>query len=295
MAADVLFVLHPRVDRQVPALQEAIQQLQSRGKSVEVLQRSLEAPPKGVADGSHELSEDHVSGAQLVVTFGGDGTFLYAARTAILHEVPILGINLGRLGFLAWIDLAQSAAAVGAWADGETEIETRATIMVEREGGQHLAINEAALLKDPAANVIQIEVALDGSLAGRFHADGAVVATPTGSTAYAASAGGPILDPRVDAMVVVPLNPHTLATRALLLPSHHPVELRVDETTRLLLDGAAVVDIAPDSSVICSLDGPLMKVVRPPGAADFYEQLREKMGWGEPLVREGRSWLGGGT
>jgi NAD+ kinase len=191
MAADVLFVLHPRVDRQAPALQEAIQQLESRGKSVEVLQRSVEAPPKGVSDGAHGLADEYVSGAQLVVTFGGDGTFLYAARTAILHEVPILGINLGRLGFLAWIDLAQSAAAVGAWADGETEIETRATIVVEREGGQHIAINEAALLKDPAANVIQIEVALDGNLAGRRAGGGAAEPAYAGDTGAGAAISSP--------------------------------------------------------------------------------------------------------
>jgi NAD+ kinase len=291
---DVLFVLHSRVDPKAAHLEAAVRSLQERGRSVEVLQRQDPTDQPGHFDDGWALDDGHLEGCQLVVTFGGDGTFLHAARTAILREVPLLGVNLGRLGFLAWTDLSDAAEALSAWADGETEIETRATIVVERDGDKHIAINEAALLKDPAANVIQIELTLDSTLAGRFHADGAVVATPTGSTAYAASAGGPILDPRVDAVVVVPLNPHTLATRALVLPSHHPVHLSVDENTRLLLDGAVTLDVPAHGGVVCSLDGPMLRVVRPPGTADFYQQLREKMGWGEPLVREARGPRGEG-
>jgi NAD+ kinase len=161
-------------------------------------------------------------------------------------------------------------------------------MVVHYGDGSYLAINEAALLKDPAANVIQLEVSVDGVEAGMFHADGCVVATPTGSTAYAASAGGPILDPRAEAMVLVPLNPHTLATRALVVPPGQKIELRVDEETRLLLDGAVIIAVSTNAVLTCGLDGPLLKVVRTPGTEDFYSQLREKMGWGEPLVREGR-------
>jgi NAD+ kinase len=293
MSADVLFVLHPRIDPQSPHIQGAVEALMSRGKSVEVFHRGDAPGQAGRFEGNWRLSDEHVEGCQLIVTFGGDGTFLHAARTAISHETPVLGVNLGRLGFLAWVELADAPHALAAWADGETEVETRATLLVESDGDQFVAINEAALLKEPTANVIQVDVSLDGTLAGRFHADGAVVATPTGSTAYAASAGGPILDPRVDAMVVVPLNPHTLATRALVLPARHPVQLRVDERTRLLLDGSTDLVVEAHAAISCTLDGPLLKVVRSPGTFDFYWQLREKMGWGEPLVRDGTRVKGG--
>lgn len=293
MSTDVLFVLHPRIDPQSPPIQGAIQALESRGKSVEVFHRGDEPGQPGRFEGGWRLSDEQVEGCRLIVTFGGDGTFLHAARTAIAHDTPMLGVNLGRLGFLAWVELADAPSALAAWADGQTEIETRATLLVERDGDQLVAINEAALLKEATANVIQVDLTLDGALAGRFHADGAVVATPTGSTAYAASAGGPILDPRVDALVVVPLNPHTLATRALVLPARHPVELRVDERTRLMLDGSTDLVVEAHAAITCTLDGPLLKVVRPPGTFDFYQQLREKMGWGEPLVREGRRMKGG--
>jgi NAD+ kinase len=229
-----------------------------------------------------------VAGKKLIVSFGGDGTFLHAARTAVLHAIPVMGVNLGRLGFLAWINLETAEVACTAWAEGRTELEPRATMTVDCDGERYIAINEAALLKDPAANVIQLEVAVDGVEAGLFHSDGGVVATPTGSTAYAASAGGPILDPRASALVFAPLNPHTLATRALVLPAQTTVELRVDEATRLLLDGAVNLPVSTNATLTCSLDGPMLQVVRAPGTADFYSQLREKMRWGEPLVREGR-------
>jgi NAD+ kinase len=262
--------------------------LEEKGIPVRVFQRHAPDYHPGRFDGGWELPDAEVEDVRLVVTFGGDGTFLHAARTALRHQLPLLGVNLGRLGFLAWVTLEESPGALRDWAEGRTTIETRATLNVELNGERNIAINEAALLKDPAANVIQLEVSSGGAKVGMFHADGVVVATPTGSTAYAASAGGPILDPAVSAMVLVPLNPHTLASRALVLPGDAPVLLQVDEATRLLLDGAANIDVPSHSTLQCSLDGPRLRVVRCPGTSDFYQQLREKMRWGEPLVREGR-------
>jgi NAD+ kinase len=285
---DVLFVLHARVRPDDPAVQRAARRLAEHGHEVEVFQRTSPLDKPGRFDGGWELDPGHAAGKQLIVTFGGDGTFLHAARTAVLHQIPVMGVNLGRLGFLAWITLETAEAACSAWAEGQTTLEPRQTMRVDYGGQHYLAINEAALLKDPAANVIQLEISVDGVEAGRFHSDGCVVATPTGSTAYAASAGSPILDPRANAMVLVPLNPHTLATRALVLPAHTAVELRVDEETRLLLDGAVNLVVDSNTALTGTLDGPVLQVVRAPGTPDFYTQLREKMRWGEPLVSEGR-------
>jgi len=287
-AGDVLFVLHARVAEEEAAVLEAQRRLRAAGREVRIFRRHGPPDRPGRFDGGWELDPTLLDGAALVVTFGGDGTFLHAARAAIRHALPILGVNLGRLGFLTWISLDEAPAAVVDWVEGRTLLETRATLSVELNGKQHIAINEAALLKDPAANVIQLEMSLAGTSVGMFHADGAVVATPTGSTAYAASAGGPIVDPSVRAMILVPLNPHTLASRALVLPPEGPLLVQVDEATRLLLDGAANLDVASHSTIRCSLDGPALQVIRYPGGSDFYQQLRDKMRWGEPLVREGR-------
>lgn len=285
---DVLFVLHARVSADDPAVVRASGRLAEHGHAVELFHRQVPNDKPGRVEGDRPLEPALVEGKKLVVTFGGDGTFIHAARTALVHQVPVMGVNLGRLGFLAWVTLETAEAACTAWAEGRFELEQRATMLVRYGNGEYLAINEAALLKDPIANVIQLQVSVDGVEAGMFHADGCVVATPTGSTAYAASAGGPILDPRADAIVLVPLNPHTLATRALVLPARKTIELRVDEETRLLLDGAVNIPVSTNAILTCGLDGPLLQVVRAPGTEDFYSQLREKMGWGEPLVREGR-------
>jgi len=286
--ADILFVMHSRVMDDEPAVVATRRVAEENGRGVRVLRRHGPDDPSGRPDGGWELDSAYVEGVALVVTFGGDGTFLHAARTAVRHRVPLLGINRGRLGFLAWTSLDDAPAALKAWIDGRSTIETRATLQVEMAGEKYLAINEAALLKDPTTNVIQLEVSASGVDVGMFHSDGVVIATPTGSTAYAASAGGPIVDPAVFAMVMVPLNPHTLASRALVLPGEGPVVLQVDEATRLLLDGALNLDVPSHSTMTCTLDGPLLRVVRTPGTSDFYQQLRDKMRWGEPLVREGR-------
>ena len=286
--ADILFVMHSRVMDDEPAVVATRRVAEANGRGVRVLRRHGPDDRSDRLDGGWELGAEYVEGIALVVTFGGDGTFLHASRTAVLHGVPLLGINRGRLGFLAWTTIDDAPAALQAWIDGRSTVETRATLQVELAGEKYLAINEAALLKDPAANVIQLEVSASGVAVGLFHCDGVVIATPTGSTAYAASAGGPIVDPAVSAMVMVPLNPHTLASRALVLPAAGPLVLQVDEATRLLLDGALNLDVPSHSTMTCTLDGPPLHVVRTPGTSDFYEQLRDKMRWGEPLVREGR-------
>src|SRR5207245_1839228 len=140
MAADVLFVLHARVSPEDPAVGAAVGALQQRGHEVELFQRTVQARKAGRPDGGWVLEDRRVKGKLLVVTFGGDGTFLHAARTAVLHDVPLLGINLGRLGFLAWVDLLEAAGAVAAWAEGATGIETREPMTVEIEGRRHAAV-----------------------------------------------------------------------------------------------------------------------------------------------------------
>jgi NAD+ kinase len=284
--ADVLFVLHHRVDAEEPLVREAARAVTEAGAVVAISRRA--DPPQGEhAGGDQFVDAEEVAGARLVVSFGGDGTFLRSARATLATGVPILGVNLGRLGFLTWVDLDAAPAALRAWAAGTTDIEVRRTMRVSVDGGDELAVNEANVVKEPNINVIQLEVLVDGEMAGRFHADGGLVSTATGSTAYSASAGGPLLDPRTEAMVYAPVNPHTLASRALVVPGASRLSLRVDEATRVLLDGAISLAVPAHHEVVCTLDGPPLHLVRVPGAASFYDQLRDKLGWGRPLVREG--------
>lgn len=267
-------------------MQEAARAVEATGASLEISRRW--DPPKGdYAGGDRFVDADQVAEARLLVSFGGDGTFLRAARATLGTGVPILGVNLGRLGFLTWVDLAAAPAALQAWGAGSTGVEVRQTMRVKVDGGDDVAINEANVVKEPNINVIQLEVLVDGEPAGRFHADGGLISTATGSTAYSASAGGPLLDPRTEAMVCTPVNPHTLASRALVVPGQSRLSLRVDEPTRVLLDGAISLPVPAHHEVACTLDGPPLHLVRVPGAASFYDQLGDKLGWGRPLVRQG--------
>jgi len=275
--AAVSFVLHPRVDPEDPDVTAARRRLEREGKSVEVVIRHPPPQSPRVLD---------LDDAELVVSFGGDGTFLYAARAALKVGKPVLGVNLGRLGFLTWIDLHHAEAAVDAWLGGQAEIEERPVLDVCVRDRHAPAINEMALLKDPAANVIEVTILVDGILAGAFHADGALLATATGSTGYTLSAGGPLLDPRMHAMVFATLNAHNLATRPLVVPGTSEVQLSVDEATRLIVDGTDEIPLQPHDSVTGKLGGPPLRVLRAPGTADFYQQLRDKLRWGMPLVQE---------
>ena len=284
----VVFVLHPRVDPKDPALVAAREQVEAAGERVEVVIRRPPPPGERVQQKARLDEPGALEGVKLVATFGGDGTFLYAARAAIPAEVPLLGVNLGRLGFLAWVDIGDAPDALASWTAGRCEVEMRPTMAVAGAVGEGFAINELALVKDPAANVIQVEVDIDGVTAGMFHADGALVATPTGSTGYALSAGGPLLDPHTVGLVFVPLNAHNLASRPLVVSPDATVVLSVDEPTRVVVDGAESVVLDPHDRVSCRLDGPAMRLVRAPGSYGFYEQLQMKLGWGRPLVREGR-------
>jgi NAD+ kinase len=284
---EVLFVLHPRVDPADPAVVKARETVQAAGHQVEVVTRRPAAAGEEQVGGRLE-GDGTLAGVELVVTFGGDGTILHAARVAVPAGVPLLGVNVGRLGFLAGVDLHDAPQALQSWVEGGCEIETRTVMRVESQGAAGIAVNDVALAKDPSANVIQVDLTVDGEYAGSFHCDGLVVATAMGSTGYALSAGGPLVDPRADVLVVAPLNAHNLATRALVVPGGMRVSLSADEPARTGLDGAAWVDVGVGDSMVCTLDGPKVKLVRPPGSVDYYQQLRDKLFWGQPLVREGR-------
>ncbi|MHB8509643.1 MAG: NAD(+)/NADH kinase [Candidatus Dormibacteria bacterium] len=279
MPADVVFVLHERVREDLALVRAGRAAVEVAGHTVATCRQACSrAGGDGLA----------VEGSRLVVTFGGDGTFLRAARAAVPVGVPLLGVNLGRLGFLTWVDLEDAPLALTAWTRGELLPEARPTLTVSvGSASTRVVVNEAALLKLADANVIQVDLAVDGEAAGVFHADGALLASPTGSTAYSASAGGPLLDPRVDGMVFIPLNPHTLASRALVLPGGSRAELRATEATRVILDGAESLDLAAGTALNCALDGPAMKLLRGTSSPGFYRQLRAKMGWGLPLVDRG--------
>jgi NAD+ kinase len=269
------FLIHPGEE---PLVTAAIARADHHGFDVRTSANGAEA----IVDAQgHELA--------LLVAIGGDGTFLYGARLAAPHDIPLLGVNRGRLGFLTDVPPAELAAAIDAFAAGDFTTERRSTLSVSVAGAGSapplldvIALNEAAV-KAQGVNVVRIRVEADQELLGEFDCDGVVVATTTGSTAYALSAGGPPIDPRVPAVAVVPLAPHAVMTRAVIIPESSTLAIRAIRG-RVSAAGDRRPEVSlPDGATVTVRPGPDLRVVRYPGAPTFLERLRTKLHFGTPL------------
>jgi NAD+ kinase len=227
-------------------------------------------------------------GTDLAIVAGGDGTLLSVARVAAPAGVPILGVNFGGLGFLSELQPDELFEGLEEVLRGRFGLEERRTLRVRIRRGKktlasHVALNDAVLAKSRQPRMITVELRMDGSSVATITGDGIIVATPTGSTAYNLSAGGPLLDPRMDALVVSPICPHTLAYRPIVVPSHVRLELRLrsvrDEEALLTLDGQVAVPLRDHDVVHVELDGSPARLVRITGRG-FFDVLHEKLGWG---------------
>ena len=228
-------------------------------------------------------------GADLAIVVGGDGTMLAAARNLVRHHVPLVGVNQGRVGFMTDIGHHDMQAGIGAILDGNGSVEERSLLDAEiiRDGKsilRTLALNEAVLGKGAQGRLIEFSLALDGEYVYTLRADGVIVATPTGSTAYAMSAQGPILHPAVPALALVPLNPHTLSARPVSVSDRSTIEvvlLRAIDA-RAHFDGFALTDMAEGDRMVLKRSADTVRFVHPPGYR-YFATLREKLRWSEAL------------
>jgi NAD+ kinase len=231
--------------------------------------------------------DDLVGQVDLLVVLGGDGTLLSVARTVGDLGVPILGVNLGGLGFLTATTLEEMVPAVGAMLAGQMTIEERMMLAarVRRRGDrltEHIALNDAVILKSAMSRIINLAVSVDGRYATAYRADGLIISTPTGSTAYSLSAGGPILFPVMDAVVLTPVCSHTLTNRPIVVPGRDRIEvtLRGAQQVMLTLDGQVGIELEENDTVEIRQAHPRIKLVRFPHK-DFFSVLRTKLKWGE--------------
>ena len=242
-----------------------------------------------------EQEASPLEGAQLDILFslGGDGTFLRGARLACLRDIPILGINLGRVGFLATAGPETAVETLRRGVRGEYTIESRLALSAQvGEGGeQFLAVNDVVIHKGGIARVIRMSVAVDGQEVGAYSADGIIVSTPTGSTAYSMSAGGPVVVPGVDALVITAICPHTLAVRPLVVPASARLTLRaldpVPSPEKLLVS----IDGQVAAQLVSRQDVTVVRATRPvllasAGAESFFVRLRQKLQWGDLSDRQ---------
>lgn len=224
----------------------------------------------------------------LAIVVGGDGTILNAGRSLADAGVPLVGVNLGRLGFLADVSPEHMAAQLDQILRGEYEAEARSLLQAEvwRDDAcisQGDALNDVVVHKWDIARMIELEVLIDGHLLNRQRSDGLIVATPTGSTAYALSGGGPILHPSLDAMVLVPICPHSLNNRPIVINETSVIDVVVQPgaytQVQMTCDGQVNVALVPGDRVRIRRHPEQLKLIHPPGY-DYFEILRRKFGWG---------------
>jgi NAD+ kinase len=225
---------------------------------------------------------------ELVIVLGGDGTLLSVARIFAAYGTPILSVNLGFLGFLTEVRLADLYSTLESWCAGCHNLDERAMLHAElwREGALYCsyeALNEIVASKGDIARMGEFAVELDGRRVARFRADGVIVSTPTGSTAYTLAANGPILTPDVDAMVVTPICPHLLTLRPIVVRGDASLTVRVEgipHQTLLTVDGQQAVALERGDEVRCHRSSHTVKLVRLSDNG-FFEVLRSKLSWGE--------------
>jgi NAD+ kinase len=223
----------------------------------------------------------------LVVVLGGDGTLLSAARATATIDVPLLGVNLGSLGFLTDVPLGSLYPMLDAIAQDGAEVEHRSLMQVqllrgETVRGSYLVFNDAVVNKTALAKLNTYDLYLDKVFVSSYRADGMIVATPTGSTAYSLSAGGPVLMPTVNAFVVTPVAPHSLTHRPLVVPDSAEIEILLwseKEVAYLSLDGQPGMDLKDGDRVRCRRSEHQVTLFRT--GADFFQVLRTKLKWGE--------------
>lgn len=232
----------------------------------------------------------------LIVTVGGDGTMLYAAQHVIDRPVPLLGINRGRLGFLADVSSSEMTEIVDAVLAGDYEEDVRRLLSarLERPGRNPLsclALNDVVIQKYETGRMIDLETWIGGAFVNNHSGDGLVIATSTGSTAYALSCGGPIIHPQLDALVLAPISPHTLSNRPIVVGCDSEIEVRLAREVagpgQVTYDGVVMGDLVMGDRLVVRT-GPGTVTLLHPRGYDFFRILRSKLHWGRSALNEDR-------
>jgi len=268
----------PRAGQSV--IDHALATLKKRG--IEGWEADRDAPLTSITARLKETS--------LLVTLGGDGTFLAGARIAAPRGIPVLGVNLGRLGFLTEVEAEQLEDGLARFLDAKYRIEERTILQVTLSRGEKtlaraIGLNEVVVDHSGDARMLRVEIDVGGQAVGVIDADGVMVATATGSTAYALASGGPILEPTLKDLVLVPMNPFALTVRPIVFPPGQQITLSVVRGPgEMRIDGRRGRAVATGDSVRCGSHPRRLKVVRFSPPEEFYRRLGEKLGWGRPLV-----------
>ncbi len=276
-------IANPKANKISSVLTELLAWLEKRQITVVLDEGSASLGVK-----AEHAPEEKLSGlAELIIVLGGDGTLLRAARLPGIHTLPILGVNLGRLGFLTEVTLDELFPALEKTLKGEFIAEERLMIQtqIKREGkiiGSHRNLNDIVINKGVQARITRLDTYINEQYVNTYQGDGLIISTPTGSTAYSLSAGGPILYPSTKALMVTPICPHTLTNRPIVIPEDFRIEIRLEsenEDVYLTCDGQEVFALQYKDIVEVSKSEHSITLIQPQ-QKNYYQVLRSKLNWG---------------
>lgn len=277
-------VVKPGHDEALRTADELAQWLSAR--SIELVEKPY-CPAEAIQENADSTTDSLCATADLIVVLGGDGTMISTARLIGDADVLVLGINYGSLGYLTDFRIEEMYSALEAIFDGHYEIDRRVMISAEHWRGDKMlakgrVLNDVVINKAALARIIEINVSLDGQFVTTYRADGLIIATPTGSTAYNLSAGGPIVYPSMNAIVVTPICPFTLSNRPIVVPDIAEIELKLEnenEGVILTLDGQIGHAMKTGDRAVIRKSRTTFNLVQPPNR-NYFDVLRNKLKWG---------------
>ena len=274
----------PKFPEVKPTLQGVVTWLRDRHITVllDTTSASLLSEQGGIQKTQLAIQSD------VLLILGGDGTILNAARLAAERSIPILGVNMGCLGFLTEVRLDNLSASLDRVFANDFTLDERLMLQthVHRHGetvARGIVLNDVVISKGTLARMIELKIAIQGQFVTNLRADGLIVATPTGSTAYSMSAGGPIINPAVQSLILTPISPHTLTHRPLIVPGNAEIEVTLtskDEGAMATLDGQVGIAMTQGDTAVIQASEHRTKLIRFP-ESHYYEVLREKLKWGD--------------
>lgn len=220
-----------------------------------------------------------------LITIGGDGTLISTARKSLQYDIPILGIHAGRLGFLSDVSIDEFDGFIKYMLDGKFRIDERAVLETTMNKGgkdeKRYAFNDVVLTRSSVPQMIHIETLVDSKPFNTYYGDGVIVSTPTGSTAYNLSAGGPVMFPLTNVFALTPICPHSLTQRPVVLPGKYPIEMKTSsEKALVIFDGQDMVELGLDESIDIKLASKMVKLIHKEDF-NYFEILKNKLNWGE--------------
>ena len=284
---NILFVLNTGDQNSVDSLKVILQKNFSHDVSVKVFDSSYSNNITEI-DLIKVINESEIHQCDLIISIGGDGTMLKSAKLSHQHQIPVTGINKGRLGFLTDINPSAANKTINNLISGKFITEDRLLIetIINKDGIKNsigIALNDVAIRRKETGRMMKVTTSIDGNYINQHEGDGFIVSTPTGSTAYSLSCGGPILKPDVEAFILVPICPHSLNDRPMVIPSNSEILiepiLNTGEIAEIALDGDSSYEIKQGETIIINATKTPIKLIHPEDY-DYFDVLRSKLLWG---------------